>query len=71
MRWRKTTMAVKHGVPLFLATRISAYKEEGESWTSAVERYSRDVLMRHPRTVHRWLSGESPIPAVVEERLNG
>ena len=54
---------------LELAHRIYTYREDGESWTQAVERYARDVLMRHPRTVHRWLSGESPIPGVVSDSL--
>lgn len=55
---------------LELASRIYAYREDGESWTSAVDRYARDVLVRHPRTLHRWLSGESPLPAVVADSLN-
>lgn len=50
---------------LELASRIYSFKEEGESWTDAVDRYARDVLFRHPRTVHRWLSGESPLPLAV------
>lgn len=54
---------------LELASRIYAHREEGESWTDAVDRYARDVLVRHPRTVHRWLSGESPVPAVVMDWL--
>jgi uncharacterized protein YyaL (SSP411 family) len=31
--------------------------------------FARDVLWRDERTVRRWLSGESPIPAVVADRL--
>ena len=54
---------------LELAARIYSYREDGEAWTSAVDRYAREVLVRHPRTVHRWLSGESPIPAVVADSL--
>lgn len=63
---------MKTGQPdpaLTLATRIYDYREKGEAWTTAVDRYARDVLFRHPRTVHRWLAGESPIPAVVANRL--
>lgn len=54
---------------LELATRIYAFREDGETWTDAVDRYARGVLFRHPRTVHRWLSGESPLPAVVADSL--
>lgn len=31
--------------------------------------FARDVLWRDERTVRRWLSGDSPIPSVVTERL--
>jgi hypothetical protein len=31
--------------------------------------FARDVLWRDERTVRRWLSGESPVPAVVADRL--
>lgn len=31
--------------------------------------FARDVLWRDERTVRRWLSGESPIPAIVSDRL--
>ena len=56
---------------LELASRIYAYRNDGESWTDAVDAYAREVLFRHPRTVHRWLSGESPIPQVIiNEVLN-
>ena len=50
---------------LELACRIYAYREDGESWTDAVDAFARTILMRHPRTVMRWLSGESPIPKAV------
>jgi len=50
---------------LELASRIYAFREDGESWTDAVDGFARSVLMRHPRTVHRWLAGESPIPKAV------
>jgi hypothetical protein len=56
---------------LALASRIYAYKEKSEAWTTAVDRYAREVLMRHPRTVHRWLAGESPVPKVVADSLTG
>lgn len=31
--------------------------------------FARDVVWRDERTVRRWLSGDSPIPKVVAERL--
>lgn len=35
----------------------------------SAQRYALDVLIRDPRTVRRWVSGESPIPRVVERYL--
>jgi hypothetical protein len=31
--------------------------------------FAKEVLWRDERTVRRWLSGESPVPAVVADRL--
>lgn len=31
--------------------------------------FARNVLWRDERTVRRWLAGESPVPAVVADRL--
>jgi hypothetical protein len=31
--------------------------------------FARDVLWRDERTVRRWLAGDSPVPAVVADRL--
>lgn len=31
--------------------------------------FARDTLWRDERTLRRWLSGESPIPKVVADRL--
>ena len=50
---------------LELASRIYAYREDGETWSEAVDAFARTVMMRHPRTIHRWLAGESPIPKAV------
>lgn len=33
--------------------------------------YARNVLIRDPRTVRRWLAGTSPIPAAVLAHLAG
>lgn len=40
--------------------------EESGLRTSA---FARDVLIREPRTVRRWLAGDSPIPNRVKEWL--
>ena len=32
--------------------------------------YARDVLVRDPRTVRRWLKGDSPIPQSVVDFLH-
>lgn len=37
-----------------------------ESGLSASE-FARSVLIREPRTIRRWLAGDSPIPDVVIE----
>lgn len=49
---------------------------DGEILELAIERsglsaraFARDVLWRDERTVRRWLSGESPVPKVVADRL--
>lgn len=34
-----------------------------------VSAFARNVMLREPRTVHRWLSGDSPIPARVRAWL--
>jgi hypothetical protein len=31
--------------------------------------FARDILWRDERTVRRWLAGDSPVPAVVADRL--
>jgi hypothetical protein len=35
----------------------------------SVNAFATDVLLREPRTVFRWLSGESPIPNRVRDWL--
>jgi len=52
---------------LELACRIYAFRETGETWTDAVEAFARIVVMRDPRTVHRWLSQESPMPKAIAD----
>ena len=32
--------------------------------------YAREILIRSPRTVRRWLAGHSPIPEAVRDFLN-
>lgn len=34
-----------------------------------IERFAREVLLRPPRTVKRWLAGDSPISQVPREWL--
>ena len=36
----------------------------------SASRYARDVLVRDPRTVRRWLKGDSPIPQRVVDFLH-
>ena len=36
-----------------------------------VKRYSREVLVRPPSTIYRWLSGSRPIPKCVRDFLVG
>lgn len=44
---------------------IEFARRPGMTWTGAVDDFARNRLVRDPRTVQRWLSGESPIPDVV------
>lgn len=32
--------------------------------------YARQILIRNPRTVRRWLAGDSPIPEAVRDFLH-
>lgn len=32
--------------------------------------FARQVLLREPRTIRRWLSGESPVPSIVQNHLH-
>lgn len=34
----------------------------------SVRRFAREVLVREPRTVWRWLAGENALPTAVRER---
>ena len=34
----------------------------------SVRRFAREVLVREPRTVWRWLAGENPLPTAVREK---
>jgi hypothetical protein len=36
-----------------------------------VKRYAREVLVRPPTTIYRWLAGHRPIPRCVREFLVG
>lgn len=37
----------------------------------SVEQFARTIVLREPRTVFRWLAGDSPIPKVVVKFLRG
>ena len=37
----------------------------------SAQAYARKILMRNPRTVRRWLAGDSPIPEAVRDFLAG
>lgn len=39
---------------------------EKTSYTAKVSYFAAKAVVRAPRTVHRWLGGESPIPKVVQ-----
>lgn len=41
----------------------AAIKKSGLS----VRRFAREVLVRDPRTVWRWLAGDNPLPRTVRE----
>lgn len=41
---------------------------DGETEGQAIDAVAIE-LGRHPRTIHRWLSGESEIPGVVRRQL--
>lgn len=42
---------------------------QGESWTDVVERLAAEVVEKSPRTVWRWLSGDSSMTTDSVERL--
>lgn len=59
-----TTLA-KARVTLDVVRLRAAIKASGLSATA----YARQVLMRNPRTLRRWVAGTSPIPEAVREFL--
>lgn len=66
-----STAAPAHG------TIVSSARENVRRLERVIERFGRGsvehfaahVVMRNPRTVRRWLSGESPIPKEVRDKL--
>ena len=50
---------------------ISELRDAIERDGRGVKRFSREVLVRPPSTVYRWLSGSKPIPKVVRDWLVG
>lgn len=47
---------------------IEASRNEGESWTRAVERFAKE-MRREPATIWRWLNGTSRVPAHILRHL--
>jgi len=47
------------------ARRISLLRAAITSSGLSASAYARDILIREPRTIRRWLAGDSPIPESV------
>lgn len=58
-----------HERPKTQQESIEYLKQRIEQSGLSTTRFAVEVLMRDPRTVRRWLSGDSPIPAVVMDWL--
>jgi hypothetical protein len=52
------------------AAHIAKLRGDIAALNLSIENYARTVLLRDPRTVFRWLSGQSPIPKPVQEYLD-
>lgn len=57
-------------------TTQSATPEDVRRLRAAIEKsglsatqYAQQILIRNPRTIRRWLAGDSPIPEAVREFL--
>jgi hypothetical protein len=55
--------------PLTRAEQIALLRQAIQSSGLSASAYARDVLTRDPRTVRRWLAGDSPIPRAVLDKL--
>lgn len=51
------------------AEQIALLEDRIEASGLSTTEFAEDVLWREPRTVRRWLSGESPIPRKVLDKL--
>lgn len=58
-------MSTSTAVPEAVRQLRAAIKASGLSASA----YARQVLIRSPRTVRRWLAGDSPLPEAVREFL--
>ena len=52
-----------------MTTSIELLERAIERSGLSARAFAKDILWRDERTVRRWLSGESPIPRVVTDRL--
>ena len=59
---KRDTVAAKRGRRMTPLARLQALLKASPLSHSA---YARGILLREPRTLRRWLSGESPIPKQV------
>lgn len=51
------------------AEQVALLRSRIEASGLSVGRFAREVLLREPRTVQRWLAMENPIPQLVIEWL--
>lgn len=51
------------------AEQIALLRSRIEASGLSIRRFAREVLLREPRTVQRWLAGDSPIPRMVLDWL--
>lgn len=59
-------MTIQTATPEDVRCLRAAIKASGLSATQ----YAKQILMRNPRTVRRWVAGHSPIPEAVRDFLN-
>jgi hypothetical protein len=50
---------------------VRALREAIDADGRGVKRFAREILMRPPSTIYRWLAGSRPIPLCVRDYLVG